>query len=89
MTRAQILFIDGLPLSTDSDKLKAMFQPFGTVLQARTMAYHGGRSMGCGYVMMATEAQATQALDALNGTGGVLRVCRPPLPIAETHSSSS
>jgi RNA recognition motif-containing protein len=83
MRPSNVLFVDCLSPEINSETLKHIFQPFGVVQQARIIVDHHGRSMGCGYVMMATAAEATQALEALSGPGGVLRVCRPPLPVAD------
>jgi len=83
MRPANVLFIDGLPSPLKSEDLRQMFQTFGTVLKAQVIMDYRGLSMGCGYVMMESEAEATEALDALSGPGTVLRVCRPPLPVAQ------
>jgi RNA recognition motif-containing protein len=80
------LIIDGLHLFVTSEDLKEMFTPYGKVVWTRVVMDQFRRSMAYGYVVMASDAEATRAIESLNGklTGsGVLKVLHtdiPPLP---------
>jgi RNA recognition motif-containing protein len=63
------IFVGNLAWTTTEDELAQLFEPFGTVEQARIATdRETGRSRGFGFVEMpdATEAQA--AIDELHGT---------------------
>src|SRR5512137_2012722 len=62
------LYVGNLSYSTTEDKLRAAFEPYGTVASATIMLDRmSGRSRGFGFVEYANEADAKKAIDALNG----------------------
>jgi len=77
------LIIDGLALSLTADDLRALFSPFGSILFAQVALDPFRRSLGFGYVVMETEIQATQAIEALQGrtiSGRGLHIARTEVP---------
>ncbi|MEE8176801.1 MAG: RNA-binding protein [Acidobacteriota bacterium] len=80
------LYVGNLPFSADEDAVRELFAQQGTVESVKiiTDSYYG-RSKGFGFVEMASEEEATTAVEALNGTemeGRTLRVdkARPREP---------
>ena len=61
------LIVDGLTLDMDSESLKTMFAPYGEVMWTTVVMDRYGRSLRCGYVVMADEAEALNAVISLNG----------------------
>ena len=62
------LYLGNLSYSTTEDKLRAAFEPYGTVASATIMLDRmSGRSRGFGFVEFANEADAKKAIEALNG----------------------
>jgi len=62
------LYVGNLSYSTTEDKLRAAFEPFGTVASATIMIDRmSGRSRGFGFVEFANEADAKKAIEGLNG----------------------
>jgi RNA recognition motif-containing protein len=62
------LYVGNLSYSTTEDKLRAAFEPYGTVASATIMLDRmSGRSRGFGFVEYANEADAKKAIEALNG----------------------
>lgn len=62
------LYVGNLSYSTTEDKLRAAFEPYGTVASATIMLDRmSGRSRGFGFVEFANEADAKKAIEALNG----------------------
>ena len=62
------LFVGGLSFSTSSDRLREVFAAIGNVESARVVTDRDtGRSRGFGFVEMATEQDAQQAVSCLNG----------------------
>jgi cold-inducible RNA-binding protein len=62
------LYVGNLSYSTTEDKLRAAFEPYGTVASATIMLDRmSGRSRGFGFVEYADEADAKKAIEALNG----------------------
>jgi RNA recognition motif-containing protein len=62
------LYVGGLSYSTTQDALKQGFEQAGTVESAIVITDKmTGRSKGFGFVEMATEEEATKAMDMLNG----------------------
>ena len=49
-----------------SEKLKALFEPFGTVTDAQIKARDDGKPLGLGFVVMASEDEAKKAIADLN-----------------------
>jgi RNA recognition motif-containing protein len=63
------LFIGGLSYSTSNERLREAFAAVGTVESATIVTDRDtGRSRGFGFVEMATDAEADQAVGRLNGT---------------------
>jgi cold-inducible RNA-binding protein len=65
---AKKLYVGGLPYSTDDNALRDAFAQCGTVESATViMDKMSGRSKGFGFVEMATDEEATKAIDMWNG----------------------
>ena len=63
------LFVAKLPQNVTSERLKAMFESYGSVLDAKVITDRDtGMSKCYGFVEMATEEAAKDAIDRLNGT---------------------
>jgi RNA recognition motif-containing protein len=63
------LFIGGLSYSTSNDRLREAFAAVGSVESAAIVTDRDtGRSRGFGFVEMATDEDADQAVSRLNGT---------------------
>lgn len=62
------LFVGGLNFSTDDVSLRAAFEPFGTLTEARVVLdRETGRSRGFGFVRYETPAEAQAAMQAMAG----------------------
>jgi len=62
------LFVGSLPWSVNDDALKAAFEAHGKVVSAKVITdRQSGRSKGYGFVEMAEESEASNAIQALNG----------------------
>ncbi len=62
------LYVGGLPYSTTSDGLKAVFAKAGAVTSATVIIDKmSGRSKGFGFVEMENDSEATAAIDMFNG----------------------
>jgi len=62
------IYVGNLPYSVDRDELRDIFAAYGEVTAARIVNdRETGRSKGFGFVEMADDAQARQAIEALNG----------------------
>ena len=63
------IYVGNLSFKTTDASLKALFQAHGQVQSARVVIDRdSGRSKGFGFVEMANSAEATAAINALNGT---------------------
>ena len=63
------LYVGNLSFKTTDASLKALFQAHGQVQSARVVIDRdSGRSKGFGFVEMTNSAEATAAINALNGT---------------------
>jgi RNA recognition motif-containing protein len=63
------IFVGGLPFSTDEARVRALFEPHGTVESVHIVTdKFTGRSRGFGFVEMASTDEASAAIAALNGT---------------------
>ena len=63
------IFVGNLAFTTTEDDLAQLFEPFGTVSQARIATdRETGRSRGFGFVEMPDAIEAQAAIDGLNGT---------------------
>jgi len=62
------LFVGGLSWGTDDHALRAAFEPFGPVTEAKVVTdRETGRSRGFGFVSYQDEASAQNALSKMNG----------------------
>ena len=62
------LFVGSLPWAVNDDALKSTFEAHGTVVSAKVITdRQTGRSRGFGFVEMENEAEASKAIEALNG----------------------
>jgi RNA recognition motif-containing protein len=72
------LFIGGLSWDTDDSGLRAAFEPYGEVREAKVITDRDtGRSRGFGFVTYSNSDDATKAIEAQNGAtldGRTLRV---------------
>ncbi|HPC06745.1 MAG TPA: RNA-binding protein, partial [Anaerolineaceae bacterium] len=63
------LYVGNLSYSTTEDELRALFSQSGTVTDVAIIKDRdSGRSKGFAFVTMASQAEAEQAIKALNGT---------------------
>lgn len=72
------LYVGNLPYSVNDQKLGEMFAEFGEVVSAKVVTdYDSGRSKGFGFVEMANDSEAQNAISKLDGSdvaGRSLRV---------------
>jgi RNA recognition motif-containing protein len=72
------LFVGGLSWGTSDDGLRAAFEPFGEIIEAKVILDRDtGRSRGFGFVTFSDDAAATRAIEEMNGTeleGRAIRV---------------
>ncbi len=62
------LYVGSLPFETTEDDLRRLFSVSGTVQSVHIITdKESGRSKGCGYVKMTTEAEARDAINSLDG----------------------
>jgi len=65
---AKNIYVGNLVWEVSSDDLYALFKDHGTVARAQVITdRETGRSRGFGFVEMDNDAEAQQAIDALNG----------------------
>jgi len=63
------LYVGGLPYSVTDEQLVELFESHGTVESAKVITdRYTDRSRGFGFVEMGTQAEAEQAIQALNGS---------------------
>jgi RNA recognition motif-containing protein len=63
------IYVGNLPYTADNDQLAQLFSAFGEVIEAAVvMDRETGRSKGFGFVQMANEGDAHNAIASLNGT---------------------
>jgi RNA recognition motif-containing protein len=63
------LFVGGLPYSTQQEEVEQLFSQCGQVVSATIVRdKFTNQSRGFGFVEMATEEQASEAINRLNGT---------------------
>ena len=66
---AKRIYVGGLPYSYADQDLETMFAPHGAVASAQVVSdKYTGQSKGFGFVEMTTEADASAAINSLNGT---------------------
>jgi len=86
------LYVGNLPFSATDDSLQEIFAQFGSVTSAKIiMDRDTGRSKGFGFVEMASDEEATDAIQKLNGQsiGGravTVAEARPVTPREERSS---
>ena len=62
------LYVGSLPFETTEEDLKRLFSVSGNVQSVHIITdKESGRSKGCGYVKMTTEAEAKDAINSLDG----------------------
>lgn len=62
------IYIGNLPYSMSDDDLEGLFTPYGTVGRTKViMDKISGRSKGFGFIEMASDSEAEQAIGAING----------------------
>lgn len=62
------IYVGNLPYSVDREELREIFSAFGEVSATRIVNdRESGRSKGFGFVEMPNQAEATAAINALNG----------------------
>jgi RNA recognition motif-containing protein len=62
------MYISNLGFHTSEDDLRKLFEPFGKVSSAKVINdRETGRSRGFGFVEMESNAEATKAMEKLNG----------------------
>ena len=63
------IYVGGLPFSTTEAEMNALFATYGAVSSAKLITdRESGQSRGFGFVEMANDAEATTAMEKLNGT---------------------
>ncbi len=63
------IYVGNLSYSVDDQTLSEIFSAFGTVESAKVVTDRdSGRSKGFGFVEMSTEAEASSAIEKLNGS---------------------
>lgn len=63
------IYVGGLPFSTTEDELNGLFASYGKVASAKIITdKFSGQSRGFGFVEMEDDAEATAAMDKLNGS---------------------
>jgi RNA recognition motif-containing protein len=63
------LFVGSLPWAVNDDALRSTFEAHGKVVSAKVITdRQTGRSRGFGFVEMESESDASQAIQALNGS---------------------
>jgi len=61
------LYIKNLDDDFDDEKLRGVFNPFGTITSAKVMSDNKGHSKGFGFVCYTTPEEATKAVTEMNG----------------------
>ena len=62
------IFVGGLAWATTDDGLRAAFEPFGPVVEAKVIVEREtGRSRGFGFVTFEEESAAAEAMNTMNG----------------------
>ncbi len=63
------IYVGGLPFSTTEAQLSELFAEHGAVTSAKVISdKFSGQSRGFGFVEMSDDAEATAAIDKLNGS---------------------
>ena len=75
------VFVDGLATDLTNEQLQTFFHPYGSLRVIVATSRAG--CLGFGFVVFASPAQATQAIEVLNGAelkGKRIRVCAKITP---------
>ena len=76
------IFVAGLPYDLDDAELEEIFEKFGAIISAKVvMDRETGKSKGFGFVDMAVEAEARDAIESLNG----ISLGKKPLVLKEAE----
>ena len=63
------IFVGNLPFSATEDEIQKLFEPYGTIDRVAIITdRETGRSRGFGFVEMAADARAQDAINELDGT---------------------
>lgn len=76
------LVVDGLPIDFDERRLRSLFERFGQIESAVVMKTSAGHVLRFGYVTFASDEEAEQARQALDGAeveGRRIAVAYPPI----------
>lgn len=86
------IFVGNLGFTVSNDDLKTKFEQYGVVASANIITDRDtGRSKGFGFVEMGTSSEASQAIEALNGSelGGRQLNVSEAKPMAPRDNRSS
>lgn len=63
------IYVGGLPFSSTEEEMNTLFAAYGTVTSAKLITdRESGQSRGFGFVEMSDDAEATAAMEKLNGS---------------------
>lgn len=63
------IYVGNLPFSATEEQLRGLFEPYGTIDRVAIITdRETGRSRGFGFVEMAADARAQDAINELNGS---------------------
>lgn len=80
------LFVAGLPYDLDDAELEEIFEKFGTITSARVaIDRETGKSKGFGFVEMANDAEAREAIENLKD----ISLGKKPLVVTQAEERSS
>jgi RNA recognition motif-containing protein len=80
------LFVAGLPYDLDDAELEEIFEKFGTITSARVaIDRETGKSKGFGFVEMANDAEAKEAIENLKD----ISLGKKPLVVTQAEERSS
>jgi cold-inducible RNA-binding protein len=80
------IFVAGLPYDLDDAELEEIFEKFGTVLSAKvSIDRETGKSRGFGFVEMAVDAEAKEAIEGLND----ISLGKKPLVVKQAEEKGS
>lgn len=86
------IYVGGLPYSATDTELENLFAASGTVTSVKVVTdRETGQARGFGFVEMSTDAEATTAISALNGTmmGGRALIVNEAKPREDRPRSGS
>ena len=62
------IYVGNLPFAVDSEQLRLTFAEYGEIESAEVIFDYTGRSRGIAFVRMASNSDALDAIESLNGT---------------------